>query len=50
MLHDPCGVALELEHDRRTVDVLRLETDVPHMVDPAWIKPLRSFLAQAIAS
>ena len=32
------------------VDVLRLETDVPHMVDPAWIKPLRSFLAQAIAS
>jgi phospholipase/carboxylesterase len=30
-------------------DVLRLETDVPHMVDPAWIEPLRALVARAIA-
>ena len=29
-------------------DVLRLESDVPHMVDPAWIEPLRALVAQAI--
>lgn len=29
-------------------DVLRLETDVPHMVDPAWIEPLRALVARAI--
>ena len=28
-------------------DVLRLESDVPHMVDPAWIEPLRALVAQA---
>jgi hypothetical protein len=27
--------------------VLRLESDVPHMVDPAWIEPLRALVAQA---
>ena len=30
-------------------DVLRLESDVPHMVDPAWIEPLRALVARAIA-
>ena len=29
------------------VDVLRLESDVPHMVDPAWIAPLREVVARA---
>jgi phospholipase/carboxylesterase len=28
-------------------DVLRLESDVPHMVDPAWIEPLRDLVARA---
>ena len=28
-------------------DVLRLETAVPHMVDPAWIEPLRALVARA---
>lgn len=28
-------------------DVLRLETPVPHMVDPAWIEPLRELVARA---
>ena len=28
-------------------DVVRLETDVPHMVDPAWIEPLREVVARA---
>jgi phospholipase/carboxylesterase len=28
-------------------DVLRLETPVPHMVDPAWIEPLRDLVARA---
>jgi len=31
-------------------DVLRLESDVPHMVDPAWIEPLRDLVARATAS
>ena len=30
-------------------DVLRLESDVPHMVDPAWIEPLRELVARAVA-
>ena len=29
------------------VDVVRLESDVPHMVDPAWIDPLRDLVARA---
>ena len=29
-------------------DVLRLETPVPHTVDPAWIEPLRQLIAGAI--
>jgi phospholipase/carboxylesterase len=29
------------------VDVVRLESDVPHMVDPAWIEPLRDLVARA---
>ncbi len=28
-------------------DVLRLETPVPHMVDPAWIEPMRELVARA---
>jgi phospholipase/carboxylesterase len=28
-------------------EVLRLETAVPHMVDPAWIEPLRALVARA---
>jgi phospholipase/carboxylesterase len=28
-------------------DLLRLESDVPHMVDPAWIDPLRDLVARA---
>ena len=28
-------------------DVLRLETPVPHMVDPAWIEPLRELVERA---
>jgi phospholipase/carboxylesterase len=28
-------------------DVLRLESDVPHMVDPAWVEPLRALVARA---
>jgi phospholipase/carboxylesterase len=28
-------------------DVLRLESDVPHMVDPAWVDPLRALVARA---
>ena len=31
------------------VDLLRLETAVPHMVDPAWIEPLRALVAGAVA-
>ena len=31
-------------------DVLRLETAVPHMVDPAWIDPLRALIERATAS
>jgi phospholipase/carboxylesterase len=31
-------------------DVIRLETDVPHMVDPAWIEPLRALVARATSS
>ena len=31
-------------------DVLRLETAVPHTVDPAWLEPLRAFVAGAIQS
>jgi phospholipase/carboxylesterase len=30
------------------VDVVRLETAVPHMVDPAWIEPLRALVAEAV--
>jgi phospholipase/carboxylesterase len=30
-------------------DVLRLETPVPHMVDPAWVEPLRELVAGATA-
>ena len=30
-------------------DVLRLESPVPHMVDPAWIEPLRDLVERAIA-
>ena len=30
-------------------DVLRLESPVPHMVDPAWIEPLRALVARATA-
>jgi phospholipase/carboxylesterase len=29
------------------VDVLRLETPVPHMVDPSWIEPLRALVEHA---
>ena len=29
------------------VDVVRLESAVPHMVDPAWIEPLRDLVARA---
>lgn len=32
------------------VDVLRLETDVPHTVDPAWIDALRDFVRRATSS
>jgi len=28
-------------------DLLRLESEVPHMVDPAWIEPLRDLVARA---
>lgn len=28
-------------------DVLRLQTPVPHMVDPAWLDPLRELVARA---
>ena len=28
-------------------DLVRLESDVPHMVDPAWIAPLRALVARA---
>jgi phospholipase/carboxylesterase len=28
-------------------DLLRLETDVPHMVDPAWLGPLRDLVQRA---
>ena len=31
-------------------DVLRLETPVPHMVDPAWIEPLRDLVERATAA
>ncbi len=31
-------------------DVLRLETPVSHTIDPAWIEPLREFVAGAIQS
>jgi phospholipase/carboxylesterase len=31
-------------------DVLRLRTPVPHMVDPAWIEPLRDVVARATMS
>jgi phospholipase/carboxylesterase len=31
-------------------DVLRLESDVPHMVDPAWVEPLRALVARATAA
>ena len=30
------------------VDVLLLESAVPHMVDPAWIDPLRRLVAEAV--
>ena len=30
-------------------DVLRLSSPVPHMVDPAWIEPLRDLVARATA-
>ena len=30
-------------------DVLRLQTPVPHMVDPDWIEPLRALVAAALA-
>jgi len=30
------------------VDVLRLESAAPHMVDPAWIDPLRRLVAEAV--
>ena len=30
-------------------DVVRLETPVPHMVDPVWIEPLREVVARATA-
>jgi phospholipase/carboxylesterase len=32
------------------VDVVRLETAVPHMVDPGWIEPLRALVAEAVPS
>ena len=32
------------------VDVLRLETPVPHVVDPSWIAPLRELVARATAA
>jgi phospholipase/carboxylesterase len=31
------------------VDVLRLQTPVPHMVDPTWIEPIRELVARATA-
>ncbi len=31
-------------------DVLRLSSPVPHMVDPAWIEPLRDLVARATAT
>jgi phospholipase/carboxylesterase len=31
-------------------DLLRLESPVPHMVDPAWIEPLRALVARATAT
>jgi phospholipase/carboxylesterase len=31
-------------------DVLRLESPVPHMVDPAWIEPLREVVRRATAT
>ena len=30
------------------VDVVRLETPVPHVVDPGWIEPLRALVAEAV--
>ncbi|HET8742516.1 MAG TPA: hypothetical protein VFM41_07825 [Gaiella sp.] len=30
-------------------DVLRLESPVPHMVDPGWLEPLRELVARATA-
>jgi phospholipase/carboxylesterase len=30
-------------------DVLRLQTPVPHMVDPTWIEPIRELVARATA-
>jgi phospholipase/carboxylesterase len=30
-------------------ELLRLQSPVPHMVDPGWIEPLRDFVAQALA-
>jgi phospholipase/carboxylesterase len=32
------------------VDVVRLESDVPHMVDPGWVAPLRDLVARATGS
>jgi phospholipase/carboxylesterase len=29
-------------------DVLRLETPVPHTIDPAWIEPLRDLVARSV--
>ena len=31
-------------------DVLRLQTPVPHMVDPTWIDPLRELVQRAVAA
>jgi phospholipase/carboxylesterase len=31
-------------------DVVRLETPVPHMVDPAWIEPLRALVRRTTAA
>ena len=36
--------------DAAGADVLRLETAVPHMVDPTWIEPLRALVARATSS
>jgi predicted esterase len=30
-------------------NVVRLETAVPHMVDPAWLEPLQEVVARATA-